>query len=56
MNSKMTFKNQVHLDFWASVLIGTIMSAILWVSFVTDDYKWELKTNKAVVAWVKGGE
>ena len=37
-------------------LIGTIMSAILWVSFVTDDYKWELKTNPAVVAWVKGGE
>ena len=56
MNSKMTFKNQVHVDFLASVLVGTIMSAILWVSFVKDDYKWELKTNSAVVALVKGGE
>ena len=37
-------------------IIGIIMSAILWVSFVTDDYKWELKTNPAVVAWVKGGD
>ena len=38
------------------LLIGTIMSAILWFSFVKDDYKWELKTNPDVVAWVKGGE
>ena len=56
MNSKMTFKNKVHADFLASVLVGIIMSAILWVSFVKDNYKWELKTNPAVVAWVKGWE
>lgn len=34
-------------------LIGTIMSSILWVSFIKDDYKWENKVNPAVMAWVK---